>query len=242
MRIVQALALLSILLAFVLVVVLLAEYGDAKCKVADFLNFSSCLLRTRPELSGSLIGAAGTIFAGWIAWVGVQSQILRQERANILAEAGILRARKAEIENEIYALNIGRHLLVPFEVASKQSDSFQGLGEIFLRASEHRVKIGIESEEFEAMCEHAPLRFSVGARRAMYRLNLAKQDAILFARVKANEVPMPLEGESYFDSSRKIGSVGLKELLEQARQAKEEISRCENDLKKVDALLKKIAP
>lgn len=62
-----------VLLMFVYVTLLVAATTDANgvCTRIDI----GCLMRTYQDLSGGLIGAAGTIFAGWLAWLAVQSQL-----------------------------------------------------------------------------------------------------------------------------------------------------------------------
>ena len=46
-------------------------------------------VREHPDLAGALIGAAGTIFAGWLAWAGIKQQRQQQldDRAIAQAEA-----------------------------------------------------------------------------------------------------------------------------------------------------------
>ena len=45
-----------------------------------FPKILSCLLTKNDGLSGGLIGAGGTIFAGWLAWAAIQQQIERDGR------------------------------------------------------------------------------------------------------------------------------------------------------------------
>jgi hypothetical protein len=46
-----------------------------------FPRILTCLLTNYQDLSGGLIGAGGTIFAAWIAWIAVQEQF-RQTKAD----------------------------------------------------------------------------------------------------------------------------------------------------------------
>ena len=43
-----------------------------------FPKILSCLLTKNDGLAGGLIGAGGTIFAGWLAWAAIQEQIVRE--------------------------------------------------------------------------------------------------------------------------------------------------------------------
>jgi hypothetical protein len=69
-------SLLCFLLLYVIAAVLGLAYvgGDSHC-TADGLQWVGCILDAHEGLAAGLIGAAGVIFAGWLAWVGVRDQI-----------------------------------------------------------------------------------------------------------------------------------------------------------------------
>jgi hypothetical protein len=61
-------------------VLVMADIGSADvCTPAiskmQLPKWLGCLLRSRENLAGGLIGAGGTILAGWVAWLAVQKQI-----------------------------------------------------------------------------------------------------------------------------------------------------------------------
>ena len=84
----------------------------------------------RPDhdgLAGSVVGAAGTIFAGYIAWRGVQRQIgeqaealKEQRRATDLAERIFLNGERARLENELAGLEIAHEIIGPPAEAVRQ--------------------------------------------------------------------------------------------------------------------------
>jgi hypothetical protein len=76
--------------ALIAIVVLLLTFADsfsvseAHCS-AGFLKskwplYVGCILAAHEGLAGGLIGAAGAVFAGWLAWSAVQVQIAAEER------------------------------------------------------------------------------------------------------------------------------------------------------------------
>ena len=77
-------------LAVIAVVILLLTFADsfsvseAHCS-SGFLKskwplYVGCIIAAHEGLAGGLIGAAGALFAGWLAWSGVQVQIAAEER------------------------------------------------------------------------------------------------------------------------------------------------------------------
>lgn len=80
-RLLQHLVIVVVLLAVVAVVLLMTNLGAGKDGCALVLAGSTigCFLRTYKELAAGLLGAAGAIFAAWIAWLAVQRQIQKEE-------------------------------------------------------------------------------------------------------------------------------------------------------------------
>jgi hypothetical protein len=80
-RIVQGIGLWGVMLAFVAAVLVITNFGTHAdgCELTPSLATVSCFLRTYKELSSGLLGAAGAIFAAWIAWLAVQRQIEKED-------------------------------------------------------------------------------------------------------------------------------------------------------------------
>lgn len=92
---------LLVLLLLTVSVGLLLHLADDKAHLCDFdlpAGGVGCYLRQYGDLAGGLLGAAGTIFAGWIAWLGVQGQIKKGEIA-------FLHERRDASAEALYGLN-----------------------------------------------------------------------------------------------------------------------------------------
>jgi hypothetical protein len=74
-RITQFLALLFFLPLFTFSVLALAQWGSGSSCHWQFPKWFGCVLRDHDSLAAGLIGAAGALFAAWIAWTAVQRQI-----------------------------------------------------------------------------------------------------------------------------------------------------------------------
>jgi len=74
------------LLAFVFAILAGAEFAmiptsNGYCEL-KFPKWMGCVVANHENLAGGLIGAAGTLFAGWLAWTAVQTQMTdARERA-----------------------------------------------------------------------------------------------------------------------------------------------------------------
>jgi hypothetical protein len=79
----QAVLLAAILLAIVFLVLATADAGMATAGVErcplKFPKWFGCVLATHENLSGGLIGAAGALFAAWLAWQAIMKQISQAE-------------------------------------------------------------------------------------------------------------------------------------------------------------------
>lgn len=77
---------------FVIGILTLAESSskEPSCFLHAYLWYVPCLLNVYRDLAGALIGAAGTVFAGWLAWEAIryQTSLAKVERD----------ARQAEIK------------------------------------------------------------------------------------------------------------------------------------------------
>jgi hypothetical protein len=110
-------SLFSFLLAIILVgltwcALLVANLEHTTCR----FYAAPCLLNAYKELAGALLGAAGTIFAGWLAWLGVQSQLVEQRRANVVAERSFLISERARLDQEAAGYNAVREAIKPVAV------------------------------------------------------------------------------------------------------------------------------
>jgi hypothetical protein len=79
----------------------LAEAGSdlPRCNLADL----GCLLASHEGLAGGLLGAAGTVFAGWLAYSAAQ-----EAAARALAEARAAKYAALSKQFETYAAEIDR--------------------------------------------------------------------------------------------------------------------------------------
>lgn len=84
-RITQFLALLFFLPLFTFSVLALAQWGSGSSCHWQFPKWFGCVLRDHDSLAAGLIGAAGALFAAWIAWTAVQRQI-NADRERALAD------------------------------------------------------------------------------------------------------------------------------------------------------------
>jgi hypothetical protein len=68
-----------LVVVFIYAVLFLANaWPDGQACKWVFPKILSCLLTTHDELAGGLLGAGGTIYAAWLAWIAIQRQIENQ--------------------------------------------------------------------------------------------------------------------------------------------------------------------
>lgn len=81
----QAVLLAAILLAVIFLVLasadagMVATVGAERCPL-KFSKWFGCVLAAHENLSGGLIGAAGALFAAWLAWQAIMNQISQAEK------------------------------------------------------------------------------------------------------------------------------------------------------------------
>ena len=85
------------ILAAVTVILAGADAGSASHCAVPLPKWVGCVLALHEGLAGGLIGAGGTIFAGWLAWSGVREQIQSERELSTAAERGNLGAILAEM-------------------------------------------------------------------------------------------------------------------------------------------------
>jgi len=87
----QGWLLAGILLGAIIGVLAAANVGAAHGGCAwVFPKAVGCILATREGLAGGLIGAAGVIFAGWLAWIAAQHQFALARNADLRINIGQL--------------------------------------------------------------------------------------------------------------------------------------------------------
>jgi hypothetical protein len=103
-RPVQALLILLCMLSITAAVLAMAvAWGPHHCAL-KFPKIVGCALASYEGLSGGLIAGAAAIFAGWIAWVAVQTQIAAEEKRSL--------ADRAEVESLLMAdMDVGAEAL-----------------------------------------------------------------------------------------------------------------------------------
>jgi hypothetical protein len=75
----QFLLLLFGLPLFIFLVLALAQWGSGSSCGWQFPKWFGCVLHDHDSLAAGLIGAAGGLFAAWIAWTAVQRQLEEQK-------------------------------------------------------------------------------------------------------------------------------------------------------------------
>jgi hypothetical protein len=60
---------------FIVAVLALAQMGAATRCALQFPKWIGCVLASHENLAGGLIGAGGTLLAGWIAWMAVHKEL-----------------------------------------------------------------------------------------------------------------------------------------------------------------------
>src|SRR5262249_20471907 len=65
---------------FTFLVLALAQWGSGSSCGWQFPKWFGCVLQDHESLAAGLIGAAGALFAAWIAWTAVQRQLEEQQR------------------------------------------------------------------------------------------------------------------------------------------------------------------
>src|SRR5262249_15477920 len=78
--ILRGLALLFGVLLFTFLVLALAQGGSGSSCGWQFPKWFGCVLHKHDNLAAGLIGAAGALFAAWIAWTAVQRQLSEQQQ------------------------------------------------------------------------------------------------------------------------------------------------------------------
>jgi hypothetical protein len=75
---------------FTFLVLALAQWGSGSSCHWQFPKWFGCVLEAHNSLAAGLIGAAGALFAAWIAWTAVQRQLeVQQQQASIVDRAYI---------------------------------------------------------------------------------------------------------------------------------------------------------
>jgi hypothetical protein len=74
------------LLVLVFLVLALAQWGSGSSCRWQFPKWFGCVLDDHDSLAAGLIGAAGALFAAWIAWTTVQRQLAEQQRQAKIVE------------------------------------------------------------------------------------------------------------------------------------------------------------
>ena len=74
------------LLVLVFLVLALAQWGSGSSCRWQFPKWFGCVLHDHDSLAAGLIGAAGALFAAWIAWTTVQRQLAEQQRQAKIVE------------------------------------------------------------------------------------------------------------------------------------------------------------
>ena len=85
-RTTQFLLLLFGLPLFTFSVLALAQWGSGRSCHWQFFKWFGCVLHDHESLAAGLIGAAGALFAAWIAWTAVQRQLEEQQRQARIVE------------------------------------------------------------------------------------------------------------------------------------------------------------
>jgi hypothetical protein len=63
------------ILVFIVTVLALAQMGATTRCALQFPKWVGCVLASHENLAGGLIGAGGTVLAGWIAWIAVHKEL-----------------------------------------------------------------------------------------------------------------------------------------------------------------------
>src|SRR5262249_23479090 len=82
----QSLVLIFGLWSFTFLVLALAQLDSGSSCGWQFPKWFGCVLHAHENLAAGLIGAAGALFAAWIAWTAVQRQLKEQERQARIVE------------------------------------------------------------------------------------------------------------------------------------------------------------
>jgi hypothetical protein len=92
-----------VLICIVYAVLALAQVGDIHDNLCElkFPKWFGCVLAKRESLAGGLIGAAGTILAGLIAWSAVERQIANEK---------MLQTRREEETHQVIRAELRPHL------------------------------------------------------------------------------------------------------------------------------------
>lgn len=110
------------LLAFVFAVLASAELamlvpqGGGRCEL-KFPKWLGCAIANHENLAGGLIGAAGTLFAGWIAWTAIQMQVAADERRAQADREEVESVLKSDVDNFAEALGAVWEVLEGYEVS-----------------------------------------------------------------------------------------------------------------------------
>src|ERR1700722_4097915 len=100
----KAVALATSLILVVFFILAFADSGT-KCSIEPNFSYLSCLLREFRDLAGGLIGAAGTIFAGWLAWSAVRAQIQNKRELMNANEREVMSALRLEMNEFLTTVN-----------------------------------------------------------------------------------------------------------------------------------------
>src|SRR5262249_56250844 len=88
---------------FTFLVLALAQWGSGRSCHWQFFKWFGCVLHDHDSLAAGLIGAAGALFAAWIAWTTVQRQLEEQQRQARIVD-------KAYISGGVgYRIHAGHH-------------------------------------------------------------------------------------------------------------------------------------
>jgi hypothetical protein len=110
----QFLLLLFGLPLFIFLVLALAQWGSGSSCGWQFPKWFGCILHDHDSLAAGLIGAAGALFAAWIAWTAVQRQLEEQQRQARIVERAYISGGGARKFNVIEkGQGSGEYIYIP---------------------------------------------------------------------------------------------------------------------------------
>jgi hypothetical protein len=86
----KSLLLLFGLPLFIFLMLAFAQWGSGSSCGWQFPKWFGCVLHDHESLAAGLIGAAGALFAAWIAWTAVQLQLEEQQRQARIVESAYI--------------------------------------------------------------------------------------------------------------------------------------------------------
>ncbi|MFG1398445.1 hypothetical protein [Roseixanthobacter pseudopolyaromaticivorans] len=204
----QTLLVLALLICSVGLLLHLADDRAHLCDFALPAGGIGCYLRQYGDLAGGLLGAAGTIFAGWIAWLGVQGQIAKGEIA-------FLHNQREATTEALYGLNFLKSILDDWLTAFAGADA---------NGQPYPNITTLRRAQKRGMLEKMNFAPSAGTFLAW---NLARE--LLKLRTAFAHVSAPLSDAEMREAEQFIGEA-LESLRETRVQVVESIAREEKNL------------